>query len=517
MDFSNLRYWLLFAGGVAAFLAVAGCFRLFRRTVPGSVHKTFLVLIGLAALGYAGVETLLAFLFVCSVAYSSGAIVRRQEAPRARRITLACAIPILFLPLVWFKYRLFIADNLGIDIAAAVPLVLPVGISFYTFQAVGFLVDSARNRTEFPSLLDFLCFESFVPQIVAGPIERRSGLLPQMRSFRFRWRTADVAWGLRYVVLGLFFKLCLGDNLALCHPADPRGNVFALWLRNVSFGLRIYFDFCGYGLSAYGLARCMGVRLTQNFAAPYAAGNITDFWRRWHRSLTNWFRDYIYFPLGGGRTRLWAANLLAVFLLSGLWHGASWNFTSSSGAARTASPSSRTSSSRAGSGFASPHPSRPGQPERLRSRRLCPCGNLPCFHTTWRPLPECKHLATRRSLARLRPVRESRVPQHLPCPSRRWNRCSPLRRLANTQLHPPRPPRWHQIPPPRHDAPSRLALPPRQRRLDRPSSGDQWMLGLGNRSPGFASDRHVAAAPFLPLANPSHFSPQLRVFFQTAL
>ena len=326
MDFSNLRYWLLFVGGVAAFLAVAGCFRLFRRTVPGSVHKTFLVLIGLAALGYAGVETLLAFLFVCSVAYSSGAIVRRQEPPRARRITLACAIPILFLPLVWFKYRLFIADNLGIDIAAAVPLVLPVGISFYTFQAVGFLVDSARNRTEFPSLLDFLCFESFVPQIVAGPIERRSGLLPQMRSFRFRWRTADVAWGLRYVVLGLFFKLCLGDNLALCHPADPRGNVFALWLRNVSFGLRIYFDFCGYGLSAYGLARCMGVRLTQNFAAPYAAGNITDFWRRWHRSLTNWFRDYIYFPLGGGRTRLWAANLLAVFLLSGLWHGASWNF-----------------------------------------------------------------------------------------------------------------------------------------------------------------------------------------------
>ncbi len=326
MDFSNLRYWLLFAGGVAAFLAVAGCFRLFRRAVPGSVHKSFLVLIGLSALGYASAETLLAFLFVCAAAYSSGALVRRLENPRSRRIVLACAIPVLLLPLVWFKYRLFIAANLGLELADSLPLVLPVGISFYTFQAVGFLVDSARIRADFPSLLDFLCFESFVPQIVAGPIERRSGLLPQMRSFRFRWRASDVAWGLRYVVLGLFFKLCLGDNLALCHPADPRGNVFALWLRNVSFGLRIYFDFCGYGLSAYGLARCMGVRLTQNFAAPYSSADITDFWRRWHRSLTNWFRDYVYFPLGGSRTRLWAFNLISVFLLSGLWHGASWNF-----------------------------------------------------------------------------------------------------------------------------------------------------------------------------------------------
>lgn len=326
MDFSDLTYWILFASGVASFLAVAGCFRLFRSNVPGSVHKSFLVLIGLSALGYASAETLFTFLFVSAAAYSSGALVRRMETPHARRIVLALAIPVLFLPLVWFKYRLFIAKNLGIDFTANLPLVLPVGISFYTFQAVGFLVDSARNRADFPSFVDFLCFESFVPQIVAGPIERRSGLLPQMRSFRFRWRTSDIAWGLRYIVLGLFFKLCLGDNLALCHPADSHGNVFALWLRNISFGLRIYFDFCGYGLSAYGLARCMGVRLTQNFAAPYSASDITEFWRRWHRSLTNWFRDYVYFPLGGSRTRCWAFNILFVFLLSGLWHGASWNF-----------------------------------------------------------------------------------------------------------------------------------------------------------------------------------------------
>lgn len=326
MDFSDLRYWLLFAGGIAAILFVAGGFSLARKPVPGFVHKAFLVLIGLSALGYASGETLLVFLFVCLAAYSSGAVVRRLDASLSRRCFLAVAIPVLFLPLVWFKYRLFFAANLGLDVSTELPRALPVGISFYTFQAVGFVIDSARNRHDFPSFLDFLCFESFVPQIVAGPIERRARLLPQLRSFRFRWRTRDVSWGLRYIVLGLFFKLCLADNLALCHPADHGGNVFALWLRNVSFGLRIYFDFCGYGLAAFGLGRCMGVRLSQNFAAPYSAADITDFWRRWHRSLTFWFRDYVYFPLGGSRTPRWAANLLFVFLLSGLWHGASWNF-----------------------------------------------------------------------------------------------------------------------------------------------------------------------------------------------
>lgn len=326
MDFSNLQYWLLFAGGIAAFLAAAGVFRLLRRETPGAAHKAFLVLIGLSALGYASLETLLAFLFVCLAAYAFAAALRRAPSPPFRRALLWVGTIVLLLPLAWFKYRRFIAANLGLELAGDLPLVLPVGISFYTFQAVGFLADSSRSSAPLPSFLDFLCFESFVPQIVAGPIERMSTLLPQMRSFRFRWRLADVSWGVRYIVLGLFFKLCLGDNLALCHPADPRGNVFALWLRNVSFGLRIYFDFCGYGLSAYGLARCLGVRLTQNFASPYSAADVTDFWRRWHRSLTNWFRDYVYFPLGGGRTRLWAANLLFVFLLSGLWHGASWNF-----------------------------------------------------------------------------------------------------------------------------------------------------------------------------------------------
>lgn len=325
MDFSNSEYWLLAAAGIAGFLVVAGTLRLVRVKATPGVHKAFLVLIGLSALGYASLESLSVFMSVCFLAYGAGAAIVRTEPCRCRRI-VSFAVPVLFLPLSWFKYRYFIAGALGIQGIEPIPTAIPVGISFYTFQAVGFVVDTARNRSDFPSFLDFLCFESFVPQIVAGPIERKGSLLPQMRSFRFRWSVANIEWGLRYIVLGLFFKLCLGDNLALCHAPDPKDNVFALWANNVAFGLRIYFDFCGYGLSAYGCARCLGVRLTQNFAAPYSADNITDFWRRWHRSLTNWFRDYVYFPLGGGRTRFWALNLLSVFLLSGLWHGASWNF-----------------------------------------------------------------------------------------------------------------------------------------------------------------------------------------------
>ena len=324
MDFSDIRYWFVLAGWITAF-AVFG--RICGHPVGAMPHKAVLIAIGLSALLLASPESLFVFLVVCSLSWFAARHLARRPVGPSRARSLAVFVPLILFPLLYFKYRFFILSQIGIPCPRS-PLSgsLPIGISFYTFQAIGFVVDTARRSGPFPSFVDFLCFESFVPQIVAGPIERKSCLLPQIRSFRFKWNASDVEWGVRYIVLGLFFKLCLGDNLALCHPRSANGNVFALWLANVSFGLRIYFDFCGYGLAAFGLSRCLGVRLTQNFAAPYSATNITDFWRRWHRSLTNWFRDYLYFPLGGGRTSFWALNLLVVFLLSGLWHGASWNF-----------------------------------------------------------------------------------------------------------------------------------------------------------------------------------------------
>jgi len=169
-------------------------------------------------------------------------------------------------------------------------------------------------------------FAAFFPQIVAGPIERRENLLPQMQTFRFRWEPRAIDEGAAWIVIGLFFKLCLADNLAV--HFDPRSidNPFLIWLNNIIFGFRIYYDFAGYSFIALGVARCLGIRLTLNFASPYVSGDAQEFWRRWHITLSTWFRDYVYLPLGGSRTKAWALTIIVVFILSGIWHGAGWNF-----------------------------------------------------------------------------------------------------------------------------------------------------------------------------------------------
>jgi D-alanyl-lipoteichoic acid acyltransferase DltB (MBOAT superfamily) len=205
-------------------------------------------------------------------------------------------------------------------------LAIPVGLSFYTFQVVGFVIDTVVRRNPLPGFLDFMNFAGFFPQIVAGPIERRENLLPQMQTFRFRWDPDALDAGMPWIVLGLFFKICLADNLAIHFDPRPTDNPFTIWLANVVFGLRIYYDFAGYSFTALGIARCFGVALTLNFASPYVALHAQDFWRRWHITLSTWFRDYLYLPLGGNRTRWWAFSILFVFIVSGIWHGAGWNF-----------------------------------------------------------------------------------------------------------------------------------------------------------------------------------------------
>jgi D-alanyl-lipoteichoic acid acyltransferase DltB (MBOAT superfamily) len=191
---------------------------------------------------------------------------------------------------------------------------------------IAFVIDTLAFKRAIPGFVDFLNFAGFFPQIVAGPIERRADLLPQMEVFRFRWSREDIDAGVSWVVLGLFFKLCMADNVALYFHGRSVGNPFLVWLDNVLFGLRIYYDFAGYSLVALGLGRCLGIRLTLNFRSPYCATSIAEFWRRWHITLSQWFRDYVYMPLGGGRTPRWGFNVALVFVVSGIWHGAGWNF-----------------------------------------------------------------------------------------------------------------------------------------------------------------------------------------------
>ncbi len=233
-----------------------------------------------------------------------------------------------FLPLVFFKYAGFLLGWMGESTRTFLnSIVLPVGISFYTFQAVSCVIDVYRGgRKAEKDFLRFSLFVSFFPQLVAGPIERADHLLPQLAGRkRFQWE--DIQAGGRLMLCGYFRKICIADFLApyvdgLYSRQGPDG--FAAVLGALLFGLQIYNDFAGYSEIALGSARMLGICLTRNFHEPYLARSLQDFWRRWHITLNQWFRSYVYLPLGGKHRRILAAG--AVFFLSGLWHGANGTF-----------------------------------------------------------------------------------------------------------------------------------------------------------------------------------------------
>jgi alginate O-acetyltransferase complex protein AlgI len=263
------------------------------------------------------------------------------ERPTARRIWLLISLVVNFGILGWFKYGTFLIENSvallgasGIQAQAPVfDIILPVGISFYTFQTLSYTIDVYRRELKpEPSLRDFALYVSFFPQLVAGPIVRARDFLHQLVS-----PPAPVAgrmgWGLFLMTLGLFQKVVLADTL-LAPTAElvfthqfPLATLDA-WAGVLAFSFQILFDFAGYSTCAIGAALCFGFSLCDNFRFPYAAVGFSDFWRRWHISLSTWLRDYLYIPLGGNRcgaTRN-AINLMLVMLLGGLWHGAAWTF-----------------------------------------------------------------------------------------------------------------------------------------------------------------------------------------------
>lgn len=257
-----------------------------------------------------------------------------------RRLWLICVLLSNFGVLGVFKYFNFFAENLSellalFGLKADMPtlsVILPVGISFYTFQLSAYAIDCYRSKKiAIPSLLSFLTFITFFPQLVAGPIERASNLLCQVE----RRRTFDEAQateGMRLLFWGLMKKMLLADNCA--YQVDyifehySTLNATTLWMGALYFTFQIYGDFSGYSDMAVGSARLFGINITRNFLRPYFATSMQDFWRRWHVTLMSWFKDYVYIPMGGNRIgklrqRL---NLATVFLLSGLWHGANWTF-----------------------------------------------------------------------------------------------------------------------------------------------------------------------------------------------
>ncbi len=327
MDFTSITFWVWLLPPVLIACILAPILRK-RPAANLLVRKLLILFTSLFLLGLTSWTTLIIFLLVMMLTYVSCRW-GLGLSTKGRTILLCFSIPLILSPLFYYKYAFFVGNQiLGKDWDTLRDIIIPVGISFYSFQLVGFSIDTLKRGMPMPKFLDYMNFGAFFPQIVAGPIERREKLLPQMETLdqMGQWKS-NLNVGIRFIIFGLFYKMVLADNVALgVNPNYQGDSVYQVLLYNFFFTLRIYFDFCGYGLTAYGIARCLGITLTMNFLSPLTASNISDYWRRWHVSLTSWFRDYIYFPLGGSRTKRWALNLVIVFAISGLWHGANWNF-----------------------------------------------------------------------------------------------------------------------------------------------------------------------------------------------
>lgn len=264
------------------------------------------------------------------VSWLCAAGITRWKSVAVRRALLVLAMSVCLGCLAVFKYIGFFASLVGLELSWQI--ILPVGISFYTFQTLSYVIDVYRDQAKAECHFGYYAlFVSFFPQLVAGPIERPAHLLPQLKA-EWKFTTKNLSAGGWLLLEGYFKKIVIADSLALfvdrvyAAPGEAMGPEIVL--ATVLFGLQIYCDFSGYSDIARGAARLLGVELTENFRRPYGAATVKDFWRRWHVSLTGWFTDYIYIPLGGNRKGLprQVLNLLFVFLLSGLWHGAGWTF-----------------------------------------------------------------------------------------------------------------------------------------------------------------------------------------------
>jgi len=276
----------------------------------------------------------------CIVDYLTALWLERETSPRGRRFVLLVSLVANLGVLGFFKYYGFFLDSFVrlLQLFGLQPnvhvlrVILPVGVSFYTFQSLSYTIDVYRRRLR-PTrdLLAFLTFHSFFPQLVAGPIERAADLLPQV----LRRRSFDVEEakdGVRQMLWGLFKKVVIADRLGVHvdHVFRSYASLGGLDLLagTFFFAIQIYCDFSGYTDIAIGTARLFGFRLTRNFAYPYFSRNMAEFWHRWHITLSTWFRDYVYIPLGGNRGTKWFAvrNVILTFVISGLWHGANWTF-----------------------------------------------------------------------------------------------------------------------------------------------------------------------------------------------
>lgn len=298
---------------------------------PRVGKNAVLLLFSLVFYGW-GEPKYLAVMLVCTaLGYGFGLALGRAGRPGVRKALLAASVLSSLSFLVYFKYADFFLSNFNALTGASLPLLqltLPVGISFYTFQILSYTVDVYRGEAQVQkNPIDLACYVTMFPQLIAGPIVRYTDVAEQLKQ---RGR-GDFQKGASRFLVGLgkkiLFANLLGEVCAAWRGTQD-GSVLFSWLYALSYTLHIYFDFSGYSDMAIGLGALLGFRFPENFNYPYIAASVTDFWRRWHMTLSRWFRDYVYIPLGGNRKGMGKQlrNILVVWLLTGFWHGAAWNF-----------------------------------------------------------------------------------------------------------------------------------------------------------------------------------------------
>lgn len=327
-----LYYFLPFTAGLYFLSLKAAGAESFWGRFPQRLPNMVLLLCSLIFYGWG--EPKYVFLMIISTisCYGFGLLVEKYRQERAGRVFAVLSIMVSLCFLLYFKYADFFLANLNALSGWQVPLLktaLPVGISFYTFQIISYTADVYRGEAAQKNFIDLAVYVAMFPQLVAGPIVRYSDIAGQLAGRRHSLHLA--AEGVRRFVLGLAKKVLLANQLGeLCGAFRASGekSVLFYWLYAAAFALQCYFDFSGYSDMAIGLGRAFGFYFPENFNYPYISASITEFWRRWHISLGSWFRDYVYIPLGGnrrGRGRQ-LFNIFIVWALTGLWHGAAWNF-----------------------------------------------------------------------------------------------------------------------------------------------------------------------------------------------
>lgn len=298
---------------------------------PKCLKNSVLFLSSLFFYGWGEPRYLIFMLFSITQGYIFGILTEKHQ--RRSKVFLTASVLLGLLLLGYCKYADFFIDNFNALTGMSIPLLkiaLPIGISFYTFQVISYTVDVYRGSV--PAQKNYIQLAAYIamfPQLIAGPIVRYSDIAQQLENRTHHLH--DVALGIRRFIIGLSKKILIANvlgELVSVFKASNEKSVLYFWLYAVAYMLHVYFDFSGYSDMAIGLGRVFGFRLMENFDHPYISGSITEFWRRWHISLGSWFRDYLYIPLGGNRVSKprWFFNIFVVWMATGFWHGAAWNF-----------------------------------------------------------------------------------------------------------------------------------------------------------------------------------------------